>query len=47
MKKPKLACSDTSGYDSSTIQIDVTTSASNSTYRVSIEKRVIEVEPET
>jgi hypothetical protein len=47
MKKPKLECSDTSGYDSSTLQIDVSASASNSTYQAPIEKRVIKVEPET
>ena len=47
MKKPKLECSDTSGYDSSTLQIDVTPSASNSAYRVPIDKRVVEIEPES
>jgi hypothetical protein len=46
MKEPKVKSSDTSGYNSSTLKIDVTTSASNSTYQVLVERRVIKVESE-
>jgi hypothetical protein len=46
MKKMKLVHSDTSGYDSSAIEIDFTTSASNSSFQTPIEKRVIKIEPE-